>query len=348
MHVLRTFVILAVLCVPSFTQEQIVTLPVYGEALSAGSRAEMVSIAKPKSGRVLRLDRVEVAALPFQDATKRPTVVVLDATAVVGNAGMVAQVLDLIYSATQHGELVSVFAVDAQGLRTVHNLGTPLAVVASAFKEPKIYSNLSKATRGAIDAPAKEQAPAEQVQREIAQITGLLKEIRPAGGIPGSTAQLMSLRQLARGLERIPGRKALVWVSKNFPVLIDGSIASYRGLGSTDCRGLTIQYQKAIENLNRSHLTVFSLSLTDNDVMERGGMEEFAKQTGGTLASRSHPLQTIVKDASEKLGNYYTLTVAVPYANKEVGWSPVKFTVEGGELNSPPGFFSLPAREDKD
>ena len=132
-----------------------------------------------------------------------------------------------------------------------------------------------------------------------------------------SSRTLVALLQIAYHLSALPGRKTLIWVSGNFPIIPD--FISY-GINTPDDR-LIFEggFEKAAQMLNSSALVVYpvdahGLITSRPDYGNLFTMSRVAEQTGGRAFYENNDLQGAIRhavddsDLTYELGYYPTNT----------------------------------------
>lgn len=150
---------------------------------------------------------------------------------------------------------------------------------------------------------------------------------------------LEALRDLARSLATVPGRKNLIWVSGSFPAMI-GSYTELSGLHAydreirttaallaahqiavypIDARGLMAQpAASSAQNSGRSLLgnggstqIAYAKAITDFAIgiqSSHAAMDEMAQQTGGRAFYNSNDISNAIEKSIDSGANYYTVS----------------------------------------
>jgi VWFA-related protein len=127
---------------------------------------------------------------------------------------------------------------------------------------------------------------------------------------------LTAMKQIARYLSGLPGRKNLLWFSGSFPLQMDAH--------STNCYDVTDELKAADDLLARAHVIIFPADPRAMDAMteplphqavviqrqaiEHLTMEAIAEQTGGKPYYNNNALDAFAEDALDTGSNFYTLT----------------------------------------
>ncbi len=258
------------------------------------------------------------------------------------------------------GTTMAVFTLTLQ-LRMISGFTTNVAELAMALTNPKVNAqppalmNEPSATTGTT---AGSDAQTDQVEAAIEQAgpapPPAAGNTGPAGGPMNAiqaiqqfeadsvTAQtdvrvrttLDALKQLARYLSGIPGRKNLIWLSGSFPLAILPDSALYSGFRAmSDYRD---EVKKTCDLLTQARVAVYPVGaqglwtpgvynaanntapngqalgtglINEHDQMdqEEGSMDEIAAETGGRAYTEMNDLQQAVADSIENGSQYYTI-----------------------------------------
>jgi VWFA-related protein len=164
---------------------------------------------------------------------------------------------------------------------------------------------------------------------------------------------LAAMRQLARYLSGMPGRKNLLWFSGSFPLQMDSH--------ATSCYDVTQDMTAADDQLARAHVVVYPADPRAMDAMAMRGcvppnnidggclphkaevvqrqsiehltMEAIAEQTGGKAFYNTNALDQIAADAIDNGSNFYTLTYAPTNQTLDTRFRTIKITVDQPNLH---------------
>src|SRR5262249_18270052 len=125
-----------------------------------------------------------------------------------------------------------------------------------------------------------------------------------------------ALRQLADRMERLHGRKSLVWLSVGFPRTIGPGVVS-------GAKPAEIQYLREVEEalapFTRADIAVHAVNTHGLAATGRSFgdiLMEFAERTGGTFFSDRNDLEEGVRVALDDMFGGYTLGFVVPEGAK--------------------------------
>jgi VWFA-related protein len=140
------------------------------------------------------------------------------------------------------------------------------------------------------------------------------------------TDTLLTLRDIATRLARVPGRKSLVWLSAGFPIVVGpGAIPGSRPAEVVFWE----QVDQLLERLNRSDVAVYAVDARGLAVDSRGypaTLQEFAERTGGTAFVDRNDLDEGMRLALEDMRVSYILGFHVP-ENAAPGLHEIRVTV---------------------
>ena len=130
-------------------------------------------------------------------------------------------------------------------------------------------------------------------------------------------ATIGTLQKLATGLERLPGRKSIIWATNGFPIILDKQAVP--GLGQSAISYLD-RVEPLIAHLNRANVALYTLDArglrTEPPSLQPygdiGTLEELSSRTGGISFSASNDLAQGIRRAFEDSKTSYTLGFIVP------------------------------------
>jgi len=114
----------------------------------------------------------------------------------------------------------------------------------------------------------------------------------------------MMFEEIADRLMRVPGRKALLWVSMGIPMTIDGSY--YAPF-----------LEPAIHKLNRSDVAIYAIDAHGFDDHPSDSLFSFAERTGGLTFYLSNDLADSMRQALEDFKVSYTIGFHMPEGAKK-------------------------------
>ncbi len=162
---------------------------------------------------------------------------------------------------------------------------------------------------------------------------------------------LSAMRQLARYLSGIPGRKNLIWFGGSFPMQVDCD-DQYTQVHYDYTPELT----SATDQLARAHVVLYPVDGRALDALARGNggriaketnehltMEAIAEPTGGKVTYNSNDLAGAVSEAVDNGSNFYTLTYTTPNRNFDTRFRHISVKIDqpGLHLTYRPGYYAL-------
>lgn len=122
-----------------------------------------------------------------------------------------------------------------------------------------------------------------------------------------------ALEKVADALDRVPGRKSLIWVSNGFPIVLDKRAVA----GAKDDE---VDYGEfvnpLIDRLNRANVAVYTVDArglsADGSYGDVGTLQEFAERTGGTSFHGRNDLDEGMRLALQDTKISYTLGFTLP------------------------------------
>jgi VWFA-related protein len=123
---------------------------------------------------------------------------------------------------------------------------------------------------------------------------------------PKST--LRTVAMIGEHLMKFPGRKSLLWVSNDFPLMV--------GQASAHSRFPPVLFfqdmEKALARLNASDVAVYTINAAGVGSREWDTMQSFADRTGGTYFKNSNDIEKGLRLALEDAASCYTLGFYAP------------------------------------
>jgi VWFA-related protein len=126
-----------------------------------------------------------------------------------------------------------------------------------------------------------------------------------------------ALQKISASLQRLPGRKSLIWATNGFPIMVDErAVPGLRQGGSSYLK----QVESLIDSLNRANTAVYTLdarglraeAVALQPYGDIGTLQELSSRTGGTTFSDRNDLAEGMKLALEDSKNSYALGFSVP------------------------------------
>ena len=132
-----------------------------------------------------------------------------------------------------------------------------------------------------------------------------------------------TLQKLAAKLERLPGRKSIIWATNGFPIVLDVHAVPGLGMGAVSYLD---RIEPLIAHLNRANIALYTLDArglraeppSEQPYGDIGTLEELSSRTGGKSFSERNDLAEGMRRALEDGKTSYTLGFSVP-ANTQPG-----------------------------
>lgn len=140
-------------------------------------------------------------------------------------------------------------------------------------------------------------------------------------------ATIGALQKLATRLERLPGRKSIIWATNGFPITLDDHAVPGFRMGA-------ISYLQHVEpliaHLNRANVALYTLDArglradppSELPYGDIGTLKELSSRTGGTSFSERNDLAEGMRRALEDSKTSYTLGFSVP-REAQPGWHQI-------------------------
>jgi len=158
---------------------------------------------------------------------------------------------------------------------------------------------------------------------------------------------LTAMKQLARYLSGIPGRKNLIWFGGSFPTMWPPDTGS--------CFDFADEINSATDLLARAHVSIYPIDGRALDRIPRGKgqdrarkdehytMDHMADQTGGRATYTSNDLAGALDDAVDSGSNYYILTYTPTNRKLDNRFRniSVKVNLPGLHLVYRPGYYAV-------
>jgi VWFA-related protein len=333
--------------------DRVVTIPVTvttrtGEAVADLTASDFVLLLR---GRKTSIQTVhEVTPVAVGKNRTRVAFVVLDSIgsplAAQGQAR--GECLRFLAQSVVSNTAVSLLEIDSDGLRAIHQVGTPNSVLVSSLLQMDSESHFLE-NRDQLQklgyAPQDKSMLAAELDRLRAFRHGTIAQTNMMRTF---LAQLRAFQTLANSLERVPGRKTVVWLTGYFPVEINNyedsiNINSYGIRSGFPVKSATVDYQKTVDLLNDAQVSIFPVQFGEVVDSERTtiGLRQLAQSTGGELLNFSDSLDRLVERAENQSGVYYLLTFRPDVIKTDLKWEglKVKLVRQSGDIRSPNGLF---------
>ncbi len=316
---------------------RLISIPVsvtdqHGKAISGMG---LTNFAVSIDGKKVDLEQVtEVAPVLLGKAKSKVAFIVLDAIGNTSNAQEEArkECLQLLAYTAEHGDPISLSEIDREGLKAVHEIGTPDSVLASALlqldTEDRFLSHRDQLQAMGASGEDKSRVP-EEAERLRQFRHGSIQSANMMGTI---MTQLTAFQAMANALKGANGRKTVIWLTGYFPIEINEvedsvNINSYGVTGPFPVKPASIDYQRTIDLLNEAEISVFPVQL-DGSQRTTIGLNEFAKSTSGEVMSSSQELVSLMKRAQDRTSSYYMVRFH-PMPVAKLRWMKVKVSLNG-------------------
>ena len=289
---------------------------------------------------------------------RRPVYVVLDKLTVGPyDLGRVYEdLIRFLADTLRNRQPVTVLMIDSSGPHAVHQVTTAPEVLAAAIQQLDATTHVLKGNGlGSTISPEFSEQHGPQIASEASRLQelGKVDKMTPAGN--AAFIQLAGLEQIADGMQRIPGRKALIWLTTGLFFGLDDAagVMRFRGGGSQlQNTQLSAEYERLVEMLNDARVSIYPIVVAAHDMLHGNvpylglGLETIARSTGGAPASNLD-LATAVNMIAKDCGTYYLLSYDPPTIAKRLEWRKLKIRVarDGARVRAPEGFFMLPPKD---
>ncbi|MGH9429476.1 MAG: VWA domain-containing protein, partial [Terriglobia bacterium] len=248
------------------------------------------------------------------DAARGPVFVLFDALSVGPPLQGRAQqrVLELLEKTATNEERLTLVMNTGEGLRLIHDSTTDFRVLRAALQQ--VRTAKSSQTAATPESNEKEDPEfARNVAAESARLRQLNGDNPAGGGLSMVFRQLAGLQQMALSLQRVAGRKTLIWITAHFPIEIDAEL-SYGSMSSgthPELRDLAPAWEQSVEALNSAHVSVYAVQVEGpsprDPIFEYAqrtqyGLEEFAKSTAGQSFRVGADFVAAIRQAREDCG----------------------------------------------
>jgi VWFA-related protein len=282
------------------------------------------------------------------------------------------QLFKFLSSSADNKEPLCLLALDATGLKAIHDFTTDPAILAQALKQISQHgatkdtpqdnplATTFRMVQGWHSPSAARNAASAEGRLALLQSTIESREMSDSLRI---RLTLEALRAIGESFTGIPGRKSLIWSTGGFPFEIDD-----RAIFGTREQDLLASYDNTWRALNRANIAVYPLdveSLQNTAFVSptvglplpqhydfrsaANNLEKFAAVTGGKLCDRSMDAQSCFNEAAKDSSDYYLLGFYEnPNAAVRPGWQKlaVKINLPKLEVRSRAGYYIGSPRED--
>jgi VWFA-related protein len=266
--------------------------------------------------------------------------------------------LELLANSAAKGLPISLSEIDHDGLHEIHSVATPNSALASALLQldgESHFLNQRDELQSIVNTSEDKALVAAEAERLRRFRRG---SVESANMMNTLLAQLGALQQMALALQRVRGRKTVIWLTGYFPA--DVNEADDR-LKNFPVHSVSIDYQKTIDLLNESQISLFPVemkwraetsnwavtgyakpfpetTLGDSTTI---GLRRIARSTGGELMAPSDTLRNVVQHAEDQSTGYYLLKFQPELIKGDLLWKSLKVELQDKSLKakSPDGLF---------
>jgi VWFA-related protein len=212
--------------------------------------------------------------------------------------------LKYLRAAASENRAVTILVLSDGGLQVIHDMTTDVVILKAALD--RLDSKQS------ADAGVQENKVKDETER-LRQLTRFSSPAHFKAYTPVALQQLQTLAQIGDMMRRSPKRKLLVWVTGSFPITVDQLISQSYLVGPNNAEILA-QYQRAIDSLNTSHVSVYPTrtfrSSPDVDQSDYA-LTDFAQATAGHYFGQVDDREFLnrLDDLTQVPQSYYALTL---------------------------------------
>lgn len=368
---IASFVFLAIACFAqqsSAPEWQIhVNLPVVvmhkdGGSIS-GLSAQNFTVSKGVNGAKL-LGVKEIT--PAEINGKRPIVVIFDGIANPPDVQKTTRDATLIYVAAcvRQQKPINLIITTRNGPRLAHSSSTPAAVTLAALEQvDKITHALGGHFSSGVS-PEEQAKLKDEIAAEFNRLKDFEQKVEIATFYRRFSVQFETLQLISNALMRMPGRKAVLWITSAFPVKVDEG-KKLLALGSTIATDtvewweMTTQYEKSVRLLNAAGISLYAAQpVKGGGGLAAGGftgvgagggasdltftgLSEISTRTGGMLISFATDTSKMVDAIEKDMGSYYLIQYELPPPRNYIDWKElgIKVSQDGVKVRKTDSMF---------
>ena len=351
--------------------------------LENGAEQKVASFeeVKPSSAPVRRLN-APTAPLEFTNLRppdfqpRRINIIVLDTlnTSFSDQAYARQQLIHYLSTYIQPDDLTTLLVFSRTGIKVIHDFTTDTAVLIAALKRQKGRAALTEGVdMGVIatDPLGAGNLDQQQIQTEADRLNAIGEHADALAARYDLEyaihATIDCMEDIARAYAGIPGRKALIWVTGSFPMMLDRPndpfVSAYQqrrdrmledlnsaniAVYPVDARGLVPDNLSASQSIPRSVLRgggpamanmQRSAALTLQDSLAT--LSDVAERTGGRAYFNSNDLVHAFENASADSSAYYLLGYYIKRGEGKPGWRKLTVKVKrpGVQVRARSGYF---------
>jgi VWFA-related protein len=308
-----------------------------------------------KGGKIQSVREVE----PAEVNGKRPVTIMFDAIANPVEIQKRTRDGILIYlgNAARQNQPVNLLITTQNGARLMHAANTPPAVTLAALEK------VDKATRalgGAFKSEvpdAEQKGAADAIDAEFGRLKDFEQKVETASFFRTLSVQFDTLQLLAQGMARVNGRKAVLWITSQFPVKVDEGqkllgLSSIHASDANEWWVMTTEYEKTVRMLNAANVSLYTSQpvriralLNESDAsmpvptdvtvadLTFTGLNEIATLTGGAHVTFNTDIQKMIDPMLHDLGPYYIVDYSLPTPPERIDWKELGIKVAKDNVN---------------
>lgn len=273
------------------------------------------------------------------------------------------QLLKYLQDSVDSGQPTSLFMINRQGLKLVHDFTADPEALAAALKKIRgrrelvEQANQEKIPLGTPPA----MAQLLEMQRQADQ---RMESLERRNAI---VITLQAMQQIAQFCAGLPGRKAMLWASGGFPFTVNETsmVLQVDGPKLETLADVIDLYEKTWRDLNQAQVALYPVDVRGlvvsnlPDISIRSPRDEarghaqwmqtdtistfktFAEATGGRAFYNTNDLATAFRSAAEDNNSYYVLSYYLDRGGKKNGWHKLNVRVQrdGTQVRARSGFF---------
>ena len=368
---LASFILVAIACLGQQSAEPEwqthVNLPVVvmhkdGGPVS-GLPAQDFTVSKGVNGAKL-LGVKEVP--PAEINGKRPIVIVFDGIANPPDVQKTTRDAILAYLAAcvRQQKPINLIVTMQDGPRLAHSSSTPAAVTLAALEQVDKMTHALGGHFSSGVSPEEQAKLKDEIAAEFKRLKDFEREVEVATFYRRFSVQFETLQLISNALMRMPGRKAVLWITSAFPVKVDEgkkllALGSSIATDTVEWWEMTTQYEKSVRLLNAAQISLYTAepvkgggglaaggfagvgaggNFTDLTFV---GLSEISNRTGGMLISFSTDTSKMVDAAEKDMGSYYLIQYELPPPRSYIDWKElgIKVSQDGVKVRKTDSMF---------
>jgi VWFA-related protein len=204
----------------------------------------------------------------------------------------------------------------------------------------------------------------DEITAEFNRLKDFEQKVEVATFYRRFSVQFETLQLIANALTRMPGRKAVLWITSAFPARVDEG-KKLLALGSTIATDtvewweMTTQYEKSVRLLNAAQISLYAAEpvkggggLASGGFTGVGaggnftdltftGLGEITNRTGGMVISFATDTSKMVDAIDKDMGSYYLLQYELPPPRNYIDWKElgIKVSQDGVKVRKTDSMF---------